>query len=87
MQGDPFLKLIEIIKREGKESVVPFFIGKVISGYPKEIVIKIDTIQIDKHDFMISSGIANTLNAGDSVLVLMSQDMQQFVIVSKVVTI
>lgn len=87
MQGDPYLKLIEIMKRQGKLNVAPFFIGKVISSYPKELVIKVDTMQIDKYDFKISNGLASSLNVGDDVLVLVTQDMQQFVIVSKVVTI
>jgi hypothetical protein len=85
MNFDPYNKLIEIMREEGAvNNPLPFIIGTVMVSYP-DIAIKVDTTQLDKDDFLISENIINTLQQGDKVLMLISADQQEIVVVSKVV--
>ncbi len=84
MLDNPYSRFIKIIREEGAVcNPLSFLIGKVINPMP-EIAVKINGLQIDKNDIWISSEIS-TLQKGDNVLVLCSQDRQKFVIVSRVV--
>ena len=88
-QDNPFINLIEIIKKKGKQNT--FFIGKVTSSLPLKV--RVEGIQLDRDDFLINTTYLNnsnpdyshnTFNIGEKLLILISEDQQQFVLVCKV---
>lgn len=84
--NNPYLKIIQIMREQGSyNDPTSFFIGKVVSKEP--LLIKVNGLQIDKSDFLISYGLQQSLYIGDSVLVLVSNDKQSFVVANKVVNI
>lgn len=84
MLDNPYSKLIKIIREEGSENnPLSFLIGQIVNPLPN-IIVKLEGIQIDKSDIWISDNLSN-VKAGDNVLVLCSEDRQQFIIISKVV--
>jgi hypothetical protein len=85
MNFDPYNKLIEIMREEGSvNNPLPFLVGTVMAAYP-DIIIKVDTTQFDKEDFLISENIINTLQIGDKVTLLISANQQEVIVLSKVV--
>lgn len=88
-QDNPFMNLVSIINKKEKNNT--FFIGKVISSIPLKI--QVGGIQFDRDDFLINTAYLNnnipdytqsTFNVGEKLLVLISDDQQQFVLVCKV---
>lgn len=102
--NNPFNKLIEAMREEGKFYNEPsFFIAKVTSPVPN-LKVKLNNMELDKNSLMIDKSLldrhnvsiqcsngsiahnlSDTLNIGDTVIMLRSGD--KFIIISKVVSI
>ena len=96
--SNPFNKLIEAIREEGRFYNEPsFFVGKIKSPLPNlEVLwgnqILIDKALLDRHNYSvecsegsITHDLKDTLSIGDEVVMFISDN--KFIIISKVVSI
>ena len=81
---NPYLKMIEAIRKIGKGTSEPFFyIGRVVEELP-EVVIEFAGIHSKLSDFMHTDMIS-ALRKGDEVIILASQAEQRFILLCRVV--
>ncbi len=86
--NNPFFDLLSIMQKQGeKNNPVPFFLGKVVCK--DKMTINVAGITLQKNEYLINDYVDKTkeenLNNGDRVLMLLSADQQQFILVCKLV--
>lgn len=82
MEGDPFVILAQKIKQPEKNEYV--YIGKVVSVSPLQI--DLAGSKQEKEDLLVNPEIKE-LKVGDKVLLISTDEKQQFAIVCKVVEV
>lgn len=82
MEGDPFVILAQSIKQPEKNEYV--YIGKVVSVSPLQI--DLAGSKQEKEDLLVNPEIKE-LKVGDKVLLISTDEKQQFAIVCKVVEV
>ena len=82
MEGDPFVILAQSIKQPEKNEYV--YIGKVVSVSPLQIDLAGN--KQEKEDLLVNPEIKE-LKAGDKVLLISTDENQQFAVVCKVVEV
>lgn len=82
MEGDPFVILAQSIKQPEKNEYV--YIGKVVSVSPLQIDLAGN--KQEKEDLLVNPEIKE-LKTGDKVLLISTDENQQFAVVCKVVEV
>lgn len=81
---NPYLKMIEAIRKIGRDTSEPiFYIGRVLEELP-EVVIEFAGIHSKQSDFMHTDMTGN-LRKGDEVVILATQAEQRFILLCRVV--
>jgi hypothetical protein len=97
---DSYNKIINLIRQEGGADIAPFILlGEVLSVSP--LLVLVNNVQLDKDNLYISDDLITshshtysggttseynpTLQAGDRVAIMPTQDKKTFIILNKVV--
>lgn len=89
MEGSPYNKFIELIRAQGSYyNPITYVNGIVIETLP-DILIKVEQMQIDKNDILISENLTKEGNLlkGDKVLIIPRVDGQRFMVVCKLISL
>lgn len=81
-EDNPFFSIVEIMRREGAaENPTPFFIGTIANTTP--LTIRAGDTEIERKNMKVNASLTKGLQKGEEVLLLMSRDQQQYILVCK----
>lgn len=84
-QDNPYLNLLQIMSNQQPISQPSFVIGKIINNDPLIVAIN-DNIQLNREDMFINELLLKeAFDIGDKVVLLISEDHQNFILLAKVV--
>ena len=84
LEGSGASKLVQLMRKHGRNKDVTIDIGEVISASP--LSVNVDGLELDAEDLILSETVsAKGLTAGDKLIVIGDEDFQQYFVIDRAV--
>lgn len=83
LEGSGASKLVQLMRKHGRNKDVTIDIGEVITASP--LSVDVDGLELDADDLVLSETVAaKGLSVGDKLIVIGDEDFQQYFVIDKV---